>query len=227
MYDLKKVEKYILHEWLVAKYSNINKSELWRKRCWITASSWRLFAMFQPGARRCLDLFFILFVLVWVCCCCCCFWGFFLSLLLDSVVFLAVLQCSAIWVGGSQSSASWASVHITKTTLQSCTLETRSSAKLKTVQKTVVIVRTKPLHFGLGFGLSTLLLLVVFGGLSNRGQGLNSHENLDLPLKFLEPLLRSKTSWKAVEGKFLLQSLFFLFSGQIEVFGTFPQHWIY
>lgn len=205
-----------------SQISNINKSELWRKRCWITASSWRLFAMFQSGARRCLDLFLILFVLVCVCCCCC-FWGFFLSF----SVFLAVLQCSAIWVGGSQSSASWASVHITKTTLQSCTLETRSSAKLKTVQKSVII-RTKPLRFDLGFGFSTLLLIVVFGGLSNRGQGLNSHENLDLPLKFLEPLLRSKTSWKAVEGKFLLQSLFFLFScGQIEVFGTFPQHWIY
>lgn len=151
----------------------------------------------------------------------------FLSLLLDSIYFLAVLPCSAIWVHGSQSTASWANVRITKTTLQSCTLETRSSAKLKSVQKTV-IVRTKPLHFGLGFGLSTLLLLLFFGGLSKRGQGLNSHENLDLPIKFLEPMLRSKTSWRAMEGQFLLlQSLCFVFSGQIEVFSTFHQHWIY
>lgn len=206
-----------------SQFSSTNKLELLRKRCWITASSWWLFAMFQSRARRRLDLFFHFFLFL--------FWllllRLFLSLLLDSVVFLAVLQCSAIWVGGTQSSASWANVHITKTTLQSCTLETRSSAKLKSVQKTVII-RKKPLHFGLGFGLCTLLLLFFSAGLSKRGQGLKSHENLDLPLKFLEPMLRSKTSWRAVEGKFLLlQALCFLFSGQIEVFSTFHQHWIY
>lgn len=148
--------------------------------------------MFLYRARKRWDLYFLIFIVVEA----------FSELTFGLLT--AILPCSAIWVGGSQSSASWANVHITKTTLQSRTLETRSSAKLKPVQKAVVIVRTKPLRFGLGFGLSTLLLLLFFGGLSRRGQGLNSLEILDLPLKFREPTLRSKTSWRAVEGKFLL-----------------------
>lgn len=91
------------------------------------------------------------------------FWSrLFLSLLSHSVVFPAVLQCSAIWVGGSFSSASWASVHNTKTTLQSRPVETRSSAVLESIQKTIVIVRTKPLHFGSGFVPQRSIINTIF-----------------------------------------------------------------
>lgn len=139
-----------------SQFSIINKLELLRKRHQITASSWRLFSCFSPELGGVWIFSFNLFFSVV---------EIFLSLLLGSVIFLAILQCSAIWVGGSQSSALWANVHITKTTLQPCTLETRSSAKLNPVQKTaVIVVKRNPLHLELGFGLSTLLLPLIFGG---------------------------------------------------------------
>lgn len=121
-----------------------------KKKCWLTASGWKFYAMFQSRARRCLDLFFF-------------FWSkLFLRLLSDSVVFLAVLQCFAIWVGGSFCSASWASVHNIKTILQSCPLEIRSSAMLESIQITIVIVRTKPLHFGSGFVPQNSIVNTIF-----------------------------------------------------------------
>lgn len=143
--------------WMVnSQFSITNKLELWRKRCQITASSWRLFVV-SVQSKEVFRSF--LFLIYFFCCC----WNFS-EPTSGFWCFLGILQCSAVWVGGSQSSALWANVHITKTTLWPCTLEIRSSAKLKSVQKTAVIGKINPLHWELGFGLSTLLSSLIFGG---------------------------------------------------------------
>lgn len=155
-----------------SQFSSINKLELLRKRHWITASSWRLFDVpVQSKMSGSIFIIITFFVIVEA----------FSELTFRFCCFPGCLTAlfNVSWWISAQCLLGKCQCHQNH---QHCT-ETKSSAKLKSVQKTVVNIWTKPLHFGFRFGLSTLLLLLFFGGFS---QGLNSHENLGLPLKFLE-----------------------------------------